>query len=177
MDNERKDTVYNYRLVNATNYQNTKKKLSDLVLEYAKKNNLRSCTITVIYRHSLKGYETKEISVSPNDYSLKSYLERNVPSLPVHKTFGLILATEAAFQIPVESVKTTTHSAKRNYKEIKTSEPLRTEIMSQMVNPGRYTIGYTTVCIDGMYYSFQKMLSYLRLTAHTSSPTLCVLNI
>ncbi len=160
LDNERKDTVYNYRLVNATNYQNTKKELSDLVLEYAKKNDIQPCTITVIYHHSLRGNETKEISVSPNDYSLKSYLERNVPSLPVHKTFGLILATEAIFQIPVESVKTTTHTAKRNYKEIKTTEPLRTGIRSQMNKPGRYTIGYTTVCIDGMYYSFQKMLSY-----------------
>lgn len=160
LDKERKDTVYNYRLINATNYQNTKKKLSDLVLEYAKKNDIQPCTITVIYHHSLGGYETKEISVSPNDYSLKSYLERNVPSLPVCKVYGLILATEATFQIPVESVKTTIHTAKRNYKEIQTSEPLRTEIMSQMFNPGRYTIGYTTVCIDGMYYSFQKMLSY-----------------
>lgn len=160
LDNERKDTVYNYRLVNATNYQNTKKELSDLVLEYAKKNDIQPCTITVIYHHSLRGNETKEISVSPNDYSLKSYLERNVPSLPVHKTFGLILATEAIFQIPVESVKTTTHTAKRNYKEIKTTEPLRTGIRSQMNKPGRYTIGYTTVCIDGMYNSFQKMLSY-----------------
>lgn len=160
LDIERKDTVYNYRLVNATNYQNTKKELSDLVLEYAKKNDINPCTITVVYRHSLRGNETKEISVSPNDYSLKSYLERNVPSLPVHKTFGLILATEAIFQIPVESVKTTTHTAKRNYKEIKTTEPLRTGIRSQMDKPGRYTIGYTTVCIDGMYNSFQKMLSY-----------------
>ena len=140
LDNERKDTVYNYRLVNATNYQNTKKELSDLVLEYAKKNDIQPCTITVIYHHSLRGNETKEISVSPNDYSLKSYLERNVPSLPVHKTFGLILATEAIFQIPVESVKTTTHTAKRNYKEIKTTEPLRTGIRSQMNKPGRYTI-------------------------------------
>ena len=32
--------------------------------------------------------------------------------------------------------------------------------MSQMVNPGRYTIGYTTVCIDGTNSSFQKMLTY-----------------
>jgi len=161
-DNERKYTVYNYRLVSTTNYQNTKKKLSDLVLEYAKKNDIQPCTITVIYHHSLGGYETKEISVSPNNYSLKSYLERKAPSLPVHKTFGLILATEATFQIPVQSVKTTTHKAKRSHKEIKTSEsePLRSEIRSQMDKPGRYTIGYTTVCIDGMYYSYQKMLSY-----------------
>lgn len=160
LDNERKDTVYNYRSADATNYQNTKKELSDLVLEYAKKNSLQPCTITVVYRHSIRGNETKEISISPNNFSLKSYLERNVPSLPVCKVYGLILATEATFQIPVESVKTTIHTAKRNYKDIQTSEPLRTEIMSQMFNPGRYTIGYTTVCIDGMYNSFQKMLSY-----------------
>lgn len=160
LDNERKDTVYNYRSADATNYRNTKKELSDLVLEYAKKNSLQPCTITVVYRHSIRGNETKEISISPNNFSLKSYLERNVPSLPVCKVYGLILATEATFQIPVESVKTTIHTAKRNYKEIQTSEPLRTEIMSQMFNPGRYTIGYTTVCIDGMYNSFQKMLSY-----------------
>ena len=159
-DMERKDSVYNYMTLDEKSYAQAIRKIEELILEYAKKNNLKPCTVTVSYRHSISGFETKEVNVSPDNYTLKSHLTTNAPSLPVCEKYGLKLATTATILIPVESVKTTTHTVKRNYKEIKTSEPLRFEIMSQMVNPGRYTIGNTTVCIDGMYYSFQKMLSY-----------------
>ena len=158
--NERKTTTYNYQTINNANYIYATNRLEELILEYAKSHDLQPCTVTVSYRHTINGYETKEVNVSPDNYTLKSHLTTNAPSLPVCEKYGLKLATTATIQIPIQSIKTRTITAKRKYNGIKTDESLRTDISSQMTKPGRYTIGYTTVCIDGTNSSFQKMLTY-----------------
>ena len=159
-DMERKDSVYNYMTLDEKSYAQAIRKIEELILEYAKKNDLKPCTVTVSYSHSISGYETKEVNVSPENYSLKSHLSTNAPSLPVCEKYGLKLATTATIQIPVESVEMKTFTAKRKYNGIKTDESLRTETSSQMTNPGRYNVGVTTTCINGKYNSFQRLLSY-----------------
>lgn len=160
LDNERKTTTYTYHTINNANYIYATNRLEELILEYAKKNDLKPCTVTVSYSHSISGYETKEVNVSPENYSLKSHLSTNAPSLPVCEKYGLKLATTATIQIPVESVEMKTFTAKRKYNGIKTDESLRTETSSQMTNPGRYNVVVTTTCINGKYNSFQRLLSY-----------------
>lgn len=160
LDNERKTTTYTYQTINNANYIYATNRLEELILEYAKNHDIQPCTVTVSYRHTISGYETKEVNVSPENYTLKSHLSTNAPSLPVCEKYGLKLATTATIQIPIQSIKTRTITAKRKYNGIKTDESLRTDISSQMTKPGSYNLGFTTICINGKYNNFQRLLSY-----------------
>ncbi len=164
-DMERKDSVYNYMTLDEKSYAQAIRKIEELILEYAKKNNLKPCTVTVSYRHSISGFETKEVNVSPDNYTLKSHLTTNAPSLPVCEKYGLKLATTATILIPVESVITNTHTEKVNLREyrlgrIETKKRIESDVKSQMNKPGNYNIGSTTININGKPKSFQTLLSY-----------------
>lgn len=165
LDNERKTTTYNYQTINNANYIYATNRLEELILEYAKSHDLQPCTVTVSYRHTINGYETKEVNVSPDNYTLKSHLTTNAPSLPVCEKYGLKLATTATIQIPVESVITNTHTEKVNLREyrlcrIETKKRIESDVKSQMTKPGNYNIGSTTININGKPKSFQTLLSY-----------------
>lgn len=165
LDNERKTTTYTYQTINNANYIYATNRLEELILEYAKNHDIQPCTVTVSYRHTISGYETKEVNVSPENYTLKSHLSTNAPSLPVCEKYGLKLATTATIQIPVESVITNTHTEKVNLSEyrlgrIETKKRIESDVKSQMTKPGNYNIGSTTIYINGKPKSFQTLLSY-----------------
>ena len=165
LDNERKTTTYTYQTINNANYIYATNRLEELILEYAKNHDIQPCTVTVSYRHTISGYETKEVNVSPENYSLKSHLTTNAPSLPVCEKYGLKLATTATIQIPVESVITNTHTEKVNLREyrlgrIETKKRIESDVKSQMNKPGNYNIVSTTIYINGKPKSFQTLLSY-----------------
>lgn len=165
LDNERKTTTYTYQTINNANYIYATNRLEELILEYAKNHEIQPCTVTVSYRHTISGYETKEVNVSPENYTLKSHLSTNAPSLPVCEKYGLKLATTATIQIPVESVITNTHTEKVNLSEyrlgrIETKKRIESDVKSQMTKPGNYNIGSTTIYINSKPKSFQTLLSY-----------------
>ncbi len=160
LDVERKDTLYSYQSINNDDYIKATSRLEGLILEYAKLHDLQPCTVTVSYRHTIDGYESKEIVVSPENNSLKTYLSTKAPTLPVCEKYGLKLATNATIVIPVQSVNTITHAIKRIYCGVASIESLNTDIMSQMKDPGKYKINYITACINGENHSFQRIMSY-----------------
>ncbi len=173
LDYERQRNTYDYQTINNANYINATDRLEELILEYAKLYELQPCTVTVSYRHTISGNETKEIAISPENQSFKSYLTRKAPSLPVCEKYGLKLATTATIQIPVQSVMTKKLIVKRKYNGIETNEPLPTEITSRMTKPGSYDISITTTCINGEYNSFQQLSSY----KNTGGPSNALLSV
>lgn len=159
-DRERKEIVYDYDEINFYEYMQAKKIIKNKIYEYAEKNIIGSCTVTVNYCQDLSGAEKKEISVSPSNSDLELYLNHYAPSLPVCKEHGLNLQTKALFEIKVDGVRTQRYTARSTVKGIKSKIQVPNTLKLPMSDYGKYTLERKMVSIEGDQQTSVRLLEY-----------------